>query len=98
MGTMGGMGATVGRDDGGPGQYPADAQAGARYLAAAVGLSTQLTGVTARSAGQVVARVLPGFRLRGLDQQLSVWDLFVLWHWTSCCTRVTAGRLADCWH
>jgi len=61
----------------------ADAQAAGRYLAASVGLSTQLTEVTARSASQVLARVLPGFRLRGLDQRLSVWDLFVLWHWTS---------------
>jgi tyrosinase len=61
----------------------ADAQAATGYVDAAVALSTQLTQVTARSAGQVLARVLPGFRLRGLEQQLSVWDLFVLWHWTS---------------
>jgi tyrosinase len=61
----------------------ADAQPATRYLDAAVALSAELTQVTARSAGQVVAQVLPGFRLRGLQQQLSVWDLFVIWHWTA---------------
>ncbi len=60
-----------------------DATAARRYLDAAVALSTELTQVTARSAGRVVARVLPGFRLRGLEQRLSVWDLFVLWHWAA---------------
>lgn len=61
----------------------ADPTAAHRYLDAAVGLSTELTSVTARSAGQVIARVIPGFRMRGIEQTLSVWDLFVVWHWTS---------------
>jgi tyrosinase len=61
----------------------ADDTAAKSYLQAAVDLSNELTGVTARSASQVLARAIPGFRLRGLDQRLSVWDLFVLWHWAS---------------
>jgi tyrosinase len=60
-----------------------DATAAQRYLAAAVQLSNELTSVTARSASQVLARAIPGFRLRGIEQRLSVWDLFVLWHWAS---------------
>src|SRR5690606_10124093 len=35
------------------------------------------------SASQVLARAIPGFRLRGIDQRLSVWDLFVVWHWAA---------------
>jgi tyrosinase len=61
----------------------ADSTAAQRYLAAAVGVSSELTSVTARSAGQVLARVIPGFRLRGIEQRLSVWDLFVIWHWAA---------------
>jgi tyrosinase len=61
----------------------ADATAAARFLGAAVALSTELTTVTAQSASQVLARTIPGFRMRGINQPLSVWDLFVIWHWTS---------------
>ena len=39
--------------------------------------------MTARSASQVLARAIPGFRLRGIEQRLSIWDLFVLWHWAT---------------
>ncbi|CUU56644.1 tyrosinase [Parafrankia irregularis] len=60
-----------------------DLTAAQRYLDAAVGLSTELTSVTARSVSQVLARVIPGFRMRGIEQRLSVWDLFVVWHWAS---------------
>jgi tyrosinase len=60
-----------------------DATAARRYLDAAVELSTGLTSVTARSASQVLARSIPGFRLRGIEQRLSVWDLFVIWHWAT---------------
>jgi tyrosinase len=60
-----------------------DATAATRFLDAAVGLSTELTSVTAQSAGQVLAGAIPGFRMRGINQRLSVWDLFVIWHWTA---------------
>ena len=60
-----------------------DSTAAQRYLDAAVDLSTGLTSVTSRSASQVLARVIPGFRMRGIEQRLSVWDLFVIWHWAS---------------
>jgi tyrosinase len=61
----------------------ADPTAARRYLDAAAGLSTQLTSVTARSAGQVLARVNHGFRKHGIALLLSVWDLIVIWHWAS---------------
>jgi tyrosinase len=61
----------------------ADDTAAKSYLEAAADLSNELTAVTARSASDVLARAIPGFRLRGLDQRLSVWDLFVLWHWAT---------------
>jgi len=60
-----------------------DSTAAQRYLDAAVGLSTELTSVTACSASRVLAQVIPGFRMRGIDQRMSVWDLFVIWHWAS---------------
>jgi tyrosinase len=71
----------------------ADSTAARRYLDAAVALSAELTSVTARSAGQVLARVIPGFRLRGIEQRLSVWDLFVIWHWAAM-QLVTSPRAA----
>jgi tyrosinase len=61
----------------------ADLVGAQRYLSAAVSLSTEITSVTARSASQVLARAIPGFRMRGIDQPLSVWDLFVIWHWAT---------------
>jgi tyrosinase len=71
----------------------ADDTAAKRYLDAAVGLSNELTSVTARSAAQVLAGAIPGFRMRGVDQRLSVWDLFVIWHWAAMqlTTRPTAA-------
>src|SRR5215218_3499411 len=61
----------------------ADATGAKRFLDAAVGLSTELTTVTTQSASQVLARTIPGFRMRGINQRLAVWDLFVIWHWAA---------------
>ncbi len=61
----------------------ADDAAAQRFLTAAVALSSELTSVTARSASRRLARLIPGFRLRGIEQPLSVWDLFVIWHWAT---------------
>ena len=60
-----------------------DAVSAERYLAAAVSLGQELTSVTAASAGRTLARLIPGFRFRGIEQRLSVWDLFVIWHWAT---------------
>jgi tyrosinase len=61
----------------------ADDTAAKTYLSAAAALSNELTSVTARSASQVLARAIPGFRFRGIDQRFSTWDLFVIWHWAT---------------
>jgi tyrosinase len=61
----------------------ADETAARAYLRAAVQLSGELTDVRSREVTRVLAGTIPGFRLRGLDQRLSVWDLFVIWHWAT---------------
>jgi len=61
----------------------ADGISAQRYLAAAVSLGQELTSVTASTAGSTLARLIPGFRFRGIEQRLSVWDLFVIWHWST---------------
>lgn len=61
----------------------ADRAAALRFLGAAVALSQELTSVTARSASRTLAGAIPGVRIRGIDQPLSVWDLFVVWHWAA---------------
>jgi tyrosinase len=60
-----------------------DGTSAKRFLDAAVDLSTELTTVTAQAVTQVLGRAIPGFRMRGINQRLSVWDLFVVWHWAS---------------
>ena len=57
-----------------------------RYLDAAVGLSTELTSVTAHSASDVLAQVIPGFRMRGVEQNLSV---------STCSSSGVGGDAAD---
>jgi tyrosinase len=52
-----------------------------RYLAAVVELNRANTGITAGVLYQRLRSVVPLLRMSGLDQELSVWDLFVIWHY-----------------
>ena len=64
------------------------------YLTAIEALDTQLSPVTASEAYQVIRQVLPGFQMRGIDQQLSYYDLFVLWHAAAMSFQLTVGNAA----
>jgi hypothetical protein len=51
-----------------------DGTSAKRFLDAAVDLSTELTTVTAQAVTQVLARAIPGFRMRGINQSSSSSD------------------------
>lgn len=52
-----------------------------RYLAAVVELNRADTGITAGDVYQQLRPAVPLLRMSGLNQELSVWDLFVIWHY-----------------
>ena len=54
-----------------------------RFLAAAVALNAEQSGYTTSQINQILGRSIPGFRLYGVDQALTTWDLFVLWHFVA---------------
>ena len=51
-----------------------------RFLDAVVGLDTTMSGVSVRDAASELANAAPGLQFRGVDQELSYYDLLVLWH------------------
>ena len=51
-----------------------------RFVRGAVLLNQEMTGLTTAEVNDLLGRQIQGFRIFGLDQELSAWDLFVLWH------------------
>ena len=51
-----------------------------RYLDAVSGLDSAMSGVMVSHAVERLAAAAPGLQLRGVDQELSYYDLLVLWH------------------
>ncbi|MEV0272376.1 tyrosinase family protein [Hamadaea sp. NPDC050747] len=58
-------------------------QARDRYLAGVVALNAEQSGYTTSQLNQILSPAIPGFRLYGVDQPLTTWDLFVLWHFVA---------------
>ncbi|MEU8004926.1 tyrosinase family protein [Catellatospora sp. NPDC049111] len=54
-----------------------------RFLAGVVALNAEQSGYTTSQLNQLLSPSLPGFRLYGVDQPLTTWDLFVLWHFVA---------------
>jgi tyrosinase len=52
-----------------------------RYLAAVVELNQANTGITVGSIYEQLQELVPLLRIYGTDQELSVWDVFVIWHY-----------------
>lgn len=52
-----------------------------RYLAAVVELNRANTGITVRRLYDQLRQLVPLLRMNGADQELSVWDVFVIWHY-----------------
>lgn len=71
-----------------------DAAARSAFLDACAGLSTELSNVTASQAYGVVRNAVPSFRMRGIDQRLSFYDLFVIWHAASMEFALSVGNAA----
>lgn len=56
------------------------AEAGDRFLQGAVQLNQEMSGLTTAELNNILIPQVPGFRIFGINQEMSVWDLFVLWH------------------
>jgi len=52
-----------------------------RYLDAVIRLNRPDTGITVGDLYQQLRPQVPQLRMAGLNQQLSMWDLFVIWHY-----------------
>ena len=51
-----------------------------RFLDGIVALDTAMSGIMASDAVPVLSNVAPRLEFRGIDQELSYYDLLVLWH------------------
>lgn len=54
-----------------------------RFLEGVVLLDQEMSGLTTADINAILTPQIPGFRISGLNQELSVWDLFVLWHFVA---------------
>jgi tyrosinase len=52
-----------------------------RYLEGVIALNQADTGITVADLYQQLRQLVPHLRMAGLNQELSVWDLFVIWHY-----------------
>jgi tyrosinase len=53
---------------------------GDRFVQGAVQLNQEMSGLTTAELNNILTPQVPGFRIFGIDQEVSTWDLFVLWH------------------
>ena len=56
------------------------AESGDRFVQGAVQLNQEMSGLTTAELNNILSPQVPGFRIFGINQEVSVWDLFVLWH------------------
>jgi hypothetical protein len=58
-------------------------ESGERFVQGAVQLNQEMSGLTTAELNDILNPQIPGFRIFGLNQEVSVWDLFVLWHFVA---------------
>jgi tyrosinase len=69
------------------------------FLTGTVRLSQEMTGLTTAEINAILGPQIPGFRIFGLNQELSSWDLFVLWHFVAMRLSTTpAAQLRNLAH
>jgi tyrosinase len=56
------------------------AESGGPFVQGAVLLSQEMPGLTTAELNNILIPQVPGFRIFGINQEVSTWDLFVLWH------------------
>jgi hypothetical protein len=56
------------------------AESGDRFVEGVVLLDQEMSGLTTAELNNILSPQVPGFRIFGINQEVSVWDLFVLWH------------------
>lgn len=64
------------------------------FLDACVLLDEAGSGIMASRAYQIVRNINPRLRMQGVEQELSYYDLFVLWHWTAMSFNLGVGNAA----
>ncbi|MEV4414344.1 tyrosinase family protein [Catellatospora sp. NPDC049609] len=64
----------------------------ARFVEGVVALNAEPSGYTTSQLNQLLSPSVPGFRLYGVDQPLTTWDLFVLWHFLAMQMPSTPAR------
>lgn len=64
------------------------------YLDACVALSEAGSGYQASDVYPILRNINPQIVMQGVDQELSYWDLFVLWHWTAMGLDLQVGNAA----
>ncbi|HEX6077890.1 MAG TPA: tyrosinase family protein [Micromonosporaceae bacterium] len=70
-----------------------------RFLSGVVMLAQEDAGITASQAMFAVRSRIPRFEMFGIEQPLTVWDLFVLWHVVAMTTSsLPPGRLRNLAH
>jgi tyrosinase len=70
-----------------------------RYLAGVAALAQEPAGITAAEAMLAIRRRIPSFEMFGIDQPLTMWDLFVLWHVVAMTVSgLPPGRLRNLAH
>ena len=65
-----------------------------RFLQGCRRLSLMDSGVSAAQAANFLANNVPGLTMQGINQQLSYYDLLVLWHSVSMSINVPPGNAA----
>lgn len=63
-----------------------------RFLAGVAALAAEDAGITTTEVNQFLSTSVPGYRLFGKDQELSTWDLFVIWHHLTMSLPTTPPR------
>lgn len=64
------------------------------FLQACVALNEAGSGLTAADVYGTIRGINPQFRMEGINQELSYWDLLVLWHWTAMGLTLSVGNAA----
>ena len=65
-----------------------------RFLQACVALDEAGSGLMASEAYRMIRGINPQIRMEGVDQELSYYDLVVLWQWTAMGLDLSVGNAA----
>lgn len=65
-----------------------------KFLEGVVSLDNTSSGFTAQDAFEFLSRAVPNLQMAGINQELSIYDLFVLWHVVAMSIPLPPGNAA----